>query len=194
MNFLAHLALSCEDPHLQMGNFLGDYTKGRTPEHYPEGVQRGIVLHRLIDAKTDAHPVTHEIADRLKHRHGRYSGVVSDVIFDLYLYRNWNSLGLPPFPGFADRTYANLLDNLDYLDEKMVARIHRMVDARWLDTYTSKEGILQVFQRMKKRFSKPQFIQGIDKTLEEEDEAFNQAFLQLFPDLQLTVTEFCDCS
>lgn len=194
MNFLAHLALSCKDPQLQMGNFLGDYTKGKTPEHYPAGVQQGIVLHRLIDTTTDAHPAVQEMNERLKHRHGRYSGVVTDVIFDLYLYRNWNELELPPFTEFADHTYANLLNNLDYLNEEMVARIHRMVAARWLDSYTSNEGIMSVFRRMKKRLSKPQFILGIDQTLNEEDAAFNQAFMELFPDLQLTVTEFCGCS
>ncbi|MEM9835025.1 MAG: ACP phosphodiesterase [Bacteroidota bacterium] len=191
MNFLAHLALSWSEPDLQVGNFLGDYTKGRTPDHYPPGVKQGIQLHRLIDATTDAHPAIKNLTARLKPRHGRYAGVISDVILDLYLYRHWEELALPAFPLFARNTYDNLLANTYYLTPDLGARIQNMVREEWLTTYTTTAGILNVFHRMQHRISRPKLMQGIATTMSDEDAAFDQAFLFLFPDLQTTVNQFC---
>ena len=56
MNHVAHCFLSYPDAELLFGNFIGDYVKGRTWQDYPEGVQRGILLHRAIDVFTDTHP------------------------------------------------------------------------------------------------------------------------------------------
>lgn len=193
MNFLAHLALSCHDADLQMGNFLGDYTKGKPPSHYPPGIIRGITLHRTIDAFTDAHPSVKTMAQRIKGRHGRYAGVITDVIFDLYLYRNWSIMGLVDFDHFRLTTYDNLLGQTHYLDPALAQRVTNMVEADWLMTYTTRSGILDVFRRMRRRFSRPEFLAEVDATLIEEDEAFNQSFLELFPDLQLTVNTFCGC-
>jgi len=193
LNFLAHLALSCQDPQLQLGNFLGDYTKGKPPANYPEQVRQGIVLHRLIDATTDGHPEVKKMADRIRHRHGRYAGVVTDVIYDFYLYRNWEQLDLPPFEEFCELTYRNLAQDLSFLSEDLLALVLDMVSEKWLDIYTTELGILRVFQRMRPRFSQPQWLDGVALTLREEDEAFNQSFLRLFPDLQQTVNTFCGC-
>lgn len=193
MNFLAHLALSCHDPELQMGNFLGDYTKGRPPANYPPRVLEGITLHRLIDKTTDAHPAVKAMAERLKPRHGRYAGVVTDIVFDYYLSRHWEELDLPPFSTFTSLTYRNLLANTAYLSPKLAARVKHMVADEWLNVYTTHAGILSVFRRMRPRFSQPEQLDGMAETLVLEDEAFNQSFLALFPDLRQTVNEFCGC-
>jgi acyl carrier protein phosphodiesterase len=193
MNFLAHLTLSCQDEALQMGNLLGDYTKGKPPAHYPTGVLRGLEIHRLIDRTTDAHPAVRQLNATLKSRHGRYAGVVSDVIFDLYLYRNWALFGPAHFDEFAEATYASLQRFLPLLKPDLSRRIGSMIEHRWLNTYRSSEGILSVFHRMKPRLSKPQWLEGVDLTMREMDEAFNECFLQLFPDLILTVNNACGC-
>ncbi|MGA2151478.1 MAG: DUF479 domain-containing protein, partial [Geobacteraceae bacterium] len=50
MNFLAHLYLSGDDPELLVGNLLGDFVKGRLSGNFPDGIERGIELHRRIDS------------------------------------------------------------------------------------------------------------------------------------------------
>lgn len=190
MNFLAHLSLTHQDAEWQMGNFLGDYTKGRPPKHYPIRVQQGIWLHRQIDMATDRHEAVKAMAARIKHRHGPYAGVVTDVVFDYYLYRNWAVLDLPNFASFCDKTYSNLLKQTDYLQPVLQDSVRNMVAHRWLGTYTSVAGILDVFRRMRPRFSQPTYLEGMADTLAEEDIFFNQAFLALFPDLIQVVKEF----
>lgn len=190
MNFMAHLSLTQQDAEWQMGNFLGDYTKGRPPAHYPLKVQQGIWLHRQIDMATDRHEAVRAMAARIRDRHGPYAGVVTDVVFDYYLYQNWEAWGFPTFDVFCQQTYANLLSQTAFLPATLQSRVQNMVAHRWLDTYTSTAGILDVFRRMRPRFSKPAYLEGMADTLQEEDAFFNQAFLALFPDLMQVVKEF----
>ena len=56
MNFLAHVYLSGNDPHLALGNLIADRIKGKDYINYPIPIQKGILLHRQIDTFTDNHP------------------------------------------------------------------------------------------------------------------------------------------
>jgi acyl carrier protein phosphodiesterase len=60
MNVLAHIYLSGDSEQIIIGNYIGDYVKGREYLKYPELIRKGIILHRHIDAFTDNHPVVHE--------------------------------------------------------------------------------------------------------------------------------------
>ncbi len=46
MNFLAHVYLSGNDPHLALGNLIADRIKGKDYINYPIPIQKGILLHR----------------------------------------------------------------------------------------------------------------------------------------------------
>ena len=66
MNYLAHIYLSGEDEDLMIGNFIADSVRGNQLADFPEGVRKGIVLHRKIDSYTDRHPVVTESKNRFK--------------------------------------------------------------------------------------------------------------------------------
>lgn len=193
MNFLAHLTLSCGDPAIQMGNLLGDFTKGKPPAHYPPGLLEGLRIHKLIDRTTDAHPAVKRLNKQLHERHGRYAGVVADVVFDLYLYRHWERFGIGDFDDFAEETYRSLETFLPLVDDKLSKRFQNMIDHKFIDSYRSVEGILSAFNRMLKRLSKPELLDGVAATIVEMDDAFNDAFLELFPDLIQVVNDACGC-
>ncbi len=60
MNYLAHIFLSGNDDDVLIGNFIGDYVKGKDFNNYPAGIQKGILLHRRIDTYTDRHKIIHQ--------------------------------------------------------------------------------------------------------------------------------------
>ena len=60
MNFLAHTYLSGANDEIIVGNFMGDYVKGKNYLHLPELIKKGILIHRDIDYYTDTHPITRE--------------------------------------------------------------------------------------------------------------------------------------
>ena len=104
MNHLAHFVLSGNDADLAIGNFVADFITNRQLPHFTEGVQRGIWLHREIDAFTDAHPIVKQSTKRLHPFHHKYSPVIVDVYYDFLLAKNWDkfqtkdpSVSLPIF-------------------------------------------------------------------------------------------------
>ncbi len=85
MNYLAHFYLSGEDPHWRVGGLMGDFLRGPVPEALPPGVRAGVMLHRRIDAYTDAHPVVGRSRRRVRPALRRFAGIVVDMSYDHFL-------------------------------------------------------------------------------------------------------------
>ena len=81
MNFLAHIYLSGDSREILIGNFIGDYVKGKKIAGYPEEVKRGIMLHRNIDSFTDTHTITRSSKKIIAGKYGLYAGIVVDISF-----------------------------------------------------------------------------------------------------------------
>ena len=184
MNFLAHLTLSHFSADLQVGNFVGDFVRGRELTQLPEGVQRGVRFHRAIDALTDRDPDVRLLNQLLATRHGRYAPVVSDIAFDYFLYRNWALYGPAPFPAFRDTTYARLLSARPQLSNRLTGYLDAMVTGDWLDLYTTREGMDRVYERLLTRLSRPELLTGVSETLTDHAAQFNLTLHRLFPRLQ----------
>ena len=90
MNHLAHFVLSNNDDDLAIGNFVADFITNRQLPNFTEGVQRGIWLHRAIDAFTDSHPVVKQSTKRLHPFHHKYAPVIVDIYYDFLLAKNWD--------------------------------------------------------------------------------------------------------
>ena len=82
MNFLAHLHLSGNDPNILVGNFIGDFVKGKQVNSFEPGIAKGILLHRAIDYFTDKHEVVAKSKGRLREKYRHYSGVIIDIFYD----------------------------------------------------------------------------------------------------------------
>ena len=61
MNFLAHFHLAWPDEGLIAGGLEGDYLKGPLRGELPPELERGIKLHRAIDAYTDKHDLVRQL-------------------------------------------------------------------------------------------------------------------------------------
>ena len=184
MNFLARLTLSHFDTDLQAGNFLGDFVKGKAIKKLPAGVQRGIDMHRAIDAMTDTDPGVKSLNHLLSDRHGRYASVITDIGFDYFLYLNWERFGPLEFDAFRVGTYWALHARRDAMSVRVQGYIEGMLKYDWLTFYKSKEGMAHVFKGLHLRLSKPELLSGVNESLIEYHDEFNQTFLTLFPKLQ----------
>lgn len=184
MNFLAHLTLSHFSADLQVGNFVGDFIRGRELYDLAPGIRRGVELHRAIDALTDSDPEVRILNRVLAKRHGRYAPVVSDIAFDHFLYLAWPTLGPEPFPAFRDRSYARLLGARAFLPPRVNGYVESMVGGDWLELYTTPAGMARVFDRLEVRLSRPALLAGVNDTLREQADRFNFTLRALFPRLR----------
>ena len=151
MNHLAHLYLAGPDAELRAGGLLGDFVRGRLRGAYPARIERGIALHRRIDAVTDAHPRLREIVSNLPFTHRRWAPVALDVFLDHLLARDFEMHAGQSLARFA----ADALDDLDRHAPLMPEPAQRFVSAlrtyRTLERYAEKEAILRVLERLATR-------------------------------------------
>lgn len=111
MNYLAHFHLSDGDDELLLGALLGDFVKGPLSGQRNLRLEQGIMLHRNIDAFTDRHPGLREAHQLFSPEYRRYAGIMTDVAFDHFLNRHWQTFHSQPLPQFSRRIYQLLAQN-----------------------------------------------------------------------------------
>jgi acyl carrier protein phosphodiesterase len=135
MNHLAHFHLAGSDTSLLIGNFLGDYVKGRLVGKRESAIETGIRLHRAIDAFTDSHTTTRKSQRRFEPRFRRVSGIMTDIIYDHFLAQNWGNFHTENLQEFSNTTFEKLLANREHLSEKALLGCQRMYESNVLSRY-----------------------------------------------------------
>lgn len=151
MNFLAHLYLSKENKDIMIGNFIADHIRGNKFTHYPENIQKGILLHREIDTFTDTHKIVRKSKRRLHERYKHYDGIIIDIFYDHFLAINWNSYSQIPLDTYVTSVYKLLQRNYEMLPEKTQEILPYMIKYNWLYNYQFAKGIQEVLTGMNNR-------------------------------------------
>jgi acyl carrier protein phosphodiesterase len=189
MNFLAHLYLSGDNTHLMVGNFIGDFIKGRSAlEKFEAAIIKGVELHRAIDAFTDIHPVVTQSKNRLRPKYRHYSGVIVDVFYDHFLAKNWNVYHPDPLPDFAEQAYKIIGSFDSILPTEVKQMLPYMVTGNWLVNYSRVEGIHRALSGMA---SRTPYLSKMDEAvgdLEKNYQDFKDEFDLFFPEL----SEYCE--
>ncbi|TVR71644.1 MAG: DUF479 domain-containing protein [Marinilabiliales bacterium] len=189
MNFLAHIYLSGSSDEVKIGNFIGDYVKGRNYEKYPDLVRKGILMHRKIDSFTDAHPVVNRSKSHLRKKFRRYSGVIVDIFYDHFLASEWHMFSKHPLPQYVVNMYEILVSNYFILPNEIKTFLPFFIINNWLESYTSIEGIEGVLRRMTKRTSLPNETPFAIAELRKKYHLFRDDFLEYFPQLVAYIEE-----
>lgn len=185
MNFLAHIYLSGENDLIKIGNFMADGIRGKQFEHYPEDVQKGILLHRFIDTYTDSHDIFRQSTKRLHEKYHHYAGVIVDIVYDHFLAKNWSNYSDENLESFINRFYQSLQDNYSILSEKTQGLMPYMIERNWLLSYRTVEGIHQILSQMDRRSKNISKMQYASEELKEFYTEFEQEFTLFFEDLRL---------
>ncbi|WP_114782271.1 acyl carrier protein phosphodiesterase [Botryobacter ruber] len=189
MNYLAHIFLSGDDEELLLGNFMADAVKGKQAARYPEGITKGIRLHRLIDTYTDTHPVVHETKARLRQRFRKYAPVVADMYFDHFLASRFSTYSPEPLVEYTQRVYQLIHSNFELLPPRIQHLFTYMMRQNWLLSYAEVAGIARALEGMSRRTS---FASGMEHAAEELQENYDyyaHDFTVFFPELMAYVAE-----
>ena len=181
MNFLAHTYLSGCNEEIIVGNFMGDYVKGKNYVHLPELVRKGVMIHRDIDTFTDTHSITRRSRMRLIEKYRKYSGVIVDIFYDHFLAALWMDYCALPLKEYVDRTYALLKRNYKSLPQGIKVWFPTFLENNWMLAYQNVEGIELVLDRMSANTSLPDHTAFAISTLREEYEGFQKDFTDFFP-------------
>jgi acyl carrier protein phosphodiesterase len=183
MNHLAHCFLSLDDEDVLLGNFIGDFVKGKDWQNYPEPVQKGILLHRTIDSFTDNHAATDLSVKRIRPFAGRYSPPFVDILYDHMLAIHWDKYSAESFDDFAAKTYARLERRVAEMPEILQARMPKMLAGRFLHGYTRRDGLEWVLGKFSLRLAGNFDADALSDHFFSNIEGFSADFNAFFPDL-----------
>jgi acyl carrier protein phosphodiesterase len=184
MNFLAHLFLSGDNPKVKIGNFIGDFVKGKNlTERFDADVAKGIALHREIDWFTDTHLIVKQSKDRLRPKYRHYSGVIVDIFYDHFLAKNWNNYSKELLPDFAEAFYIMIKQHDAILPEDVKYMMPYMINGNWLVNYSKLEGIQKALSGMARRTRFESKMEESVADLQENYEDFKKEFEVFFPEL-----------
>ncbi|MEM7626195.1 MAG: ACP phosphodiesterase [Planctomycetota bacterium] len=187
LNFLAHLFLADEDAGSRVGNLLPDLHRGRLPEGLSPAVMAGVERHRRVDVFTDHHPVFERSRARLRPRHGRYSGVIVDVLYDHALTVRWADYHPQPLSTFIAESYELMKNYPGLIPPRVRAIIHIMSEQDWLGSYVTVDGIALTLRRLsarlRERFNREVDLATAVEELRDQYDGFLADFDAFFPEL-----------
>ncbi|MBZ4042445.1 acyl carrier protein phosphodiesterase [Flavobacterium hibisci] len=184
MNFLAHIYLSGENDLIKIGNFMADGIRGKQFEHFPDDIQKGIILHRFIDTYTDSHDIFRQSTKRLHDKYHHYAGVIVDIVYDHFLAKNWTKYSDEKLEDFINRFYNSLHANYTVLTEKTQDLMPYMIERNWLLSYRTVEGIHQILTQMDRRSKNISKMQFASEELKQYYTDFEEEFTIFFEDIQ----------
>jgi acyl carrier protein phosphodiesterase len=192
LNFLAHIYLSGNSREILIGNFIGDYVKGKNMDGFPDEVKKGILLHRSIDSFTDGHALTRSSKKIVADKYGLYAGIVVDIYYDHFLSTNWHLYSETPLREYIRDRYSMLDSGFSIFPAGVKSWFPYFIKSNWLETYTSLNGLNMVFKRMSHRTSLPDHAEYAISQLEQNYEWLKGNFFKFFSDMRKMVMEAYD--
>jgi len=183
VNYLAHIYLSGDSEEITLGNFIGDFVKGKGHQQFPGQVAYGIILHRRIDSFTDQHERVRECIQLLRPGYGKYAGIVADVFFDHFLASNWGDYSVETLRQFTKNAHAVFLSNFMLLPFRVKQFLPFLIHHRRLESYAQRENMFKVLEIMSNHTSLPSNSQWAMETLNEKYDQFEDHFRSFFPEL-----------
>ena len=133
------------------GNMISDFVKGKKKFDYPPNIQKGIMLHRMIDEWTDEHPATKKAKEFFRPAYRLYSGAFIDVVYDHFLALDENEFPGTSLLSFSKEVYSVLEQVKEILPPPFSKMLPYMKEQNWLYHYREKEGINKSFRGLARR-------------------------------------------
>lgn len=184
MNFLAHAYLSFDRPDILVGNMISDFVKGKKKFGFTPGIQKGIALHRDIDAFTDEHPATKKAADLFRPVYRLYGPAFVDVVYDHFVANDPSIFTEESLFDFTQQTYKILDRQFAVLPEKFQGMLPYMKSQNWLFNYKERSGIARSMEGLVRRSA---YLTDSDTAFEIFESNFTtlqDLYNQFFPELK----------
>jgi acyl carrier protein phosphodiesterase len=182
MNYLAHARLSFDHAEILVGNMISDFIKGKKRFDYEEGIQKGITLHRNIDAFTDEHETTKQAKQFFKPIVGLYAGAFVDVVYDHFLandedeFKNDDEL-----LDFTLSVYAVLDKHRQSLPERFSRLFPYMRKENWLYNYRTLWGTEKSFGGLMHRAKYLEYNSVVFESFQKNYVQLKKSYQSFFP-------------
>lgn len=184
MNYLAHAALSFNQPEILVGNMISDFIKGKKRFDFSANIQQGIMFHRSIDTFTDAHESTKKANQFFKDAVGLYAGAFIDIVYDHFLAIDKNEFDDESLHKFSLSVYATLDEYENILPEKFERMFPYMKKDNWLYNYRTLNGIEKSFNGLARRAKYLDNSDAVFESFKKNYDALKDCYDNFFPDVK----------
>jgi len=192
VNFLVHMLLSGEDEQLLVGNFMGDFVKGRLYDRFPEGIRQGVELHRRIDSFASQNRFFNCSRQRISPDYGLYRGILVDLFYDHLLAADWHEWTDEPFDRFLQRARLAADRQLSFIPPEMQQRLP-VIFNELLPSYKSVEGIAAALGSMSRRIKRPNPLCGSEAELVRHRAGFAADFRHFMAEIREFTAPLVTC-
>lgn len=181
---MAHFQLAWPDEGLIAGGLEGDFYKGLLRGELPSDLERGIKLHRAIDAYTDGHPLIAQLRRELPPGLRRYAGILIDLCFDHYLSLHWPRFSTVRLADFSAEVYRILDKHEGGLTAGARTMAARIIEYDVLNLYLEWDTVPASAARIGERFRRHNPFLDLNRELSPAKELLEHTFLDFYPQLQ----------
>ena len=190
MNHLAHFFLAERAPEAVVGAFLGDFVKGKIGDgDFPLSIRDEIIVHRRVDAFTDADELLSDSKNRFVKTRRRFAGIALDVSFDHFLAVNWTDYAAENLDDFASFAYRALEANANRFPADFQKTLPRMIADDFLAAYRDFGRVRFALERLSARVRGGENLLQAFGELAANYDYFQDVFRGFFPRLQNFVAE-----
>ena len=163
---------------------ISDHVKGKKKYDYPEGIQNGITLHRLIDRFTDDHAVTWDAKQFFRPVYRLYSGATVDIVYDHFLATDPTEFSLDELAIFSQKVYRTLEEYSAWLPDQFALLFPYMQKYDWLYNYHSIKGIERSLEGLVRRATYLTESQSAVDIFKQNYHSFHDLFHLFWTDLK----------
>ncbi|MDR2121703.1 MAG: ACP phosphodiesterase [Flavobacteriaceae bacterium] len=193
MNIVAHQLLSYKIPDIQLGNVLGEIVRGKDYQNYPQPIATGILLHRNIDFFTDSHPIVKETTRIFHKSYGKFSPIITDVIYDFFLIKNWHLFCDEDFEDFKKSCYKLVQSTEILFPKKLDVILKSLIEDDWFEKYKTYEGIEWTLHNLGKKSKFHYNMADMGNSVKEiylQEKNIEDQFMRFYPQIQKFCKEF----
>ena len=184
MNYLAHAYLSFNHPQILVGNMISDFVKGSSQFGYAVNIQKGIRLHRAIDAFTDNHPATKGAREIFRKDYRLYSGAIIDIIYDHFLANDTAVFNDASLLAFTDSVYSVLETHTTAMPLVFIPVLTYMRNENWLYYYKDQDGIRKSLKGLVRRAAYLSESETAYRLFTDNHPALRNYYNTFFPDVK----------
>lgn len=190
MNFLAHSLLSGDGSAEMAGQFVADFVRGRrAPPDMPTDMWHGVLLHRRIDAFTDAHAEVAAARTRFRPPLRRLAGILLDVTFDHLLADDWSRYARRPLDAHIEHVHRCLAREAPAMPPAAVSFVNRLQRDALLARMRRFDGVERTLARLARRGAAFAPLERAGTAVAAELDDLRVHFARFFPALIAHVTE-----
>jgi len=168
---------------------MGDFKRDRFDQtDLPEEILLGIQNHRFVDKTTDKFDGVESLRPLFSDERRRFSGVITDIVFDYFLIKHWESFAELEYQPFVDQCYSGLLETRHWMPERMQMVVTKMHEHNWLHAYATLDGIATTIDQVSKRIRFENKLAGAITEVEANYDQIEAVFMSLFAHLQEQVS------